>query len=275
MELQETKDKLAAEGYGLAAISYDTVPILASFAKRKNITYALLSDEKSATIRAFNILNETIPKDNPFFGVPHPVTYVVDRRGVIKSRHFEDDFRERETLASILVKEFNFKTGAAETVTTTKHLTLTASSSNQVIRGGEHITLRLDIALNPNMHVYAPGVEGYIPIDWKMDNSPAYDGLAVQFPKSKILYLKAIDEKVPVYEGQFTLARELKIAPVAKLTSLLDANRNLTVNALFTYQACDDHMCYIPQKVPVKWTLHFEPHDVQRAPDAIQHKLGP
>lgn len=272
MELQETKDKLAAEGYGLAAVSYDSVAILASFAKRKNITYPLLSDPDSTTIRAFKILNETIPKDNPFFGVPHPVTYIVDAKGIIRSRHFEDDFRERETLASILVKEFDFKTGAAETVITTKHLTLTASSSNPVIRGGEHITLRLDLVLNPKMHVYAPGVQGYIPIDWKMENSPAYDGLALQLPKAKTLYLQAIDEKVPVYDGTFTIRRELKIAPAAKLPSLLDTGRNLIVRAIFTYQACDDHMCYIPQKVPVTWTLHFEPHDVQRAPEAIQHK---
>ena len=41
---------------------------------------------------------------------------------------------------------------------------------------------------------------------------------------------------------------------------------------VFSYQACDDHMCYIPQKVPLTWKLHFEPHDTQRAPAAIQHK---
>lgn len=272
MELQETKDKLAVQGYGLAAISYDSVAILESFAKRKGITYPLLSDPKSATIRAFNILNESIPKDNPFFGVPHPVTYVVDRKGIIRSRRFEEDYRERETLASILVNQFDLKTGAAETSATTKHLRVTASSSNAVIRGGEHITLRLDVALNPNMHVYAPGVEGYIPIDWKMDNSPAYDGLAIQFPKSKILYMKAIDEKVPVFEGTFSVRRELKIADAKTLKPQLDANNDLTVHAVFSYQACDDHMCYIPQKVPLTWKLHFEPHDTQRAPAAIQHK---
>jgi hypothetical protein len=89
------------------------------------------------------------------------------------------------------------------------------------------------------------------------------------------LYLKAIDEKVPVYEGGFTLRRELKIAPVAKLKPLLDSAGNLTVAAIFSYQACDDRMCYIPQKVPVSWKLHFEPHDVERAPESVRHKLGP
>ena len=49
-------DTLRAQGLGVAAISYDPVPTLAEFASRRSITFPLLSDAGSATIKAFGIL---------------------------------------------------------------------------------------------------------------------------------------------------------------------------------------------------------------------------
>jgi hypothetical protein len=272
VELQANKENLSTQGLGLAAISYDSPAVLAHFSKRKGIEFPLLSDPDSRTIRAFGILNEAVPKDNFAFGIPNPVTYIVDANGVIVSRHFEEDYRERPTLASILSEQYDYRTGAAESETETKHLKVNASASDAVVRGGEHISLRLDVALNPKMHVYAPGVEGYIPIDWKMSPNPAASALPVKFPQAKKLYLKAIDETVVVYEGNFSLQREVAIAPAAKLQPLLDPAGNFTIEGVFRYQACDDHMCYLPQNVPVKWKLHFEAHDRERVPVELQKK---
>jgi len=41
------------------------------------------------------------------------------------------------------------------------------------------------------------------------------------------------------------------------------------------YQACDDHECYIPETVPLKWTFSFEPLDRERVPAEIQRKPKP
>ena len=75
------------------------------------------------------------------------------------------------------------------------------------------MALTLDVDLEPNMHVYAPGVEGYIPIDWKMEDSGAAQVLAPAFPRAEKLYLKAIDETVPAYRNHFRLLRDITIKP--------------------------------------------------------------
>ena len=45
-------------------MSYDSVAVLKNFSHRKHITYPLLSDPDSKTIRSFGILNETVPRDS-------------------------------------------------------------------------------------------------------------------------------------------------------------------------------------------------------------------
>jgi peroxiredoxin len=63
-ELQTRTADLAKNGIRLAAISYDAVPILADFSKRRGITFPLLSDPGSATIKRYGILNTTVPETN-------------------------------------------------------------------------------------------------------------------------------------------------------------------------------------------------------------------
>ena len=57
LELQSQSAKLQKEGLGLAAISYDSQEILAAFSQQHGITFPLLSDVGSATIKRFGILN--------------------------------------------------------------------------------------------------------------------------------------------------------------------------------------------------------------------------
>jgi hypothetical protein len=38
---------------------------------------------------------------------------------------------------------------------------------------------------------------------------------------------------------------------------------SIVVSGRLEYQACDDKVCYMPQSVPVKWTLPLKPLDRQ------------
>ena len=274
MELQAKLAEFRKQGIGVAAISYDSPAVLKDFAGRRGITFPLLSDPGSKTIRAFGILNEAVPAGTPFFGIPHPGTYMVDRGGRVTAKYFEDDYTQRYTAADILVSQFGSSAGAAHATTETKHLRLSSSASADRVRSGQRIALTLDVELKPDMHVYAPGVKGYIPIEWTMAPSEAFLAHSMVAPPSKTLHLPAIDETVSVYGGQFRLVRDITIAKDAKLKPLLDANGNFTIEGKFRYQACDDRMCYIPQTVPVKWTLHVEAHDRERVPVELQRKPG-
>lgn len=264
MELENSREQLRKQGLGLAAISYDSVAILASFAGRRGIHFPLLADPESKIIRAFGILNETVPRDNMSFGIPHPMTIVVDPKGVVLSKHFEYSIRERYTAANILSERLGVRTGAAASDIETKHLTVRASASNAIVRFGERIRLILDVELKPKMHVYAPGVQGYRPIEWTLNEAPDYKQHPMVYPPTKMLNLPAIQEIVPVYDGKFSLQREITFGKAEA--------GEIVVTGTLRYQACDDRVCYIPQSVPLQWKVRYEALDSERAPEALRHK---
>ena len=256
----------------MAGVSYDSEAVLHTFSERKGIHFPLLSDSDSKIIRELGMLNETIEKTNPFFGVPYPGSFVLDDKGVIVAKYFEDDFRQRYTAADLLMHQFGIIPEQAKTDVEGKQLKLTAAASSAVVTVGQRVALTLDIELKPNMHVYAPGVEGYIPIDWSMKQSDAGTMHEVIFPKSQMLHLPAIDETVPAYTGRFRLTRDVTIGAADKVKPLLDGSGHVTLEGALRYQACDDRVCYIPQNLPVKWTLQFQDLDRQRVPVELQHK---
>jgi peroxiredoxin len=104
-ELQTRTADLAKSGIGLAAISYDSVAILADFSRRRGITFPLLSDPGSATIKRYGILNTTVPESNQQAdGIPFPGTFVLNTQAVVTSRFFEPAYQERTTVGSIMTK---------------------------------------------------------------------------------------------------------------------------------------------------------------------------
>jgi len=263
--LQGNYQKIRSAGLGLTAISYDSPAILKSFAERQHIAFSLVSDSQSQIIRSFGILNPQPKPGTPTYGIPNPGVYVLDPQGVVTSKYFEDDYRERDTAALILMKQFGIAPDAPHTSFQAKHLSVTASASTPDARMGQHITLILDVDLPARVHVYAPGVQGYIPIDWTQTDSGAAKPEATVYPQAKRISLPVINEVVPVYEGYFRLTRDIVIGPDKVVSPLLDPAGNLTVEGTLRYQACDDQKCFLPENVPVKWTFHFDPLDRTRA----------
>jgi hypothetical protein len=263
--LQQNYNKIQAAGLSLVAISYDSPAILKTFAARKNITFPLLSDPESKAIRDYGILNDSVQQGSPQYGIPYPGIYFLDNHGIVKAKYFEDDFRERQTAAVILMREFGIEPTAKHSSITAKHVSLSTSASTETAHMGQHISLLLDINLPPRVHVYAPGVQGYIPIDWQQTDSPAAKIAAPHFPAAQTLFLEAIKEKVPVYEGHIRLTREVVFTNDKDIAPLVDKDGNLTLQGTFRYQACDDEKCFLPETVPLTWTFHFEPLDRIRA----------
>jgi hypothetical protein len=264
VELQQNLAKIRSQGLGVAAVSYDKRAVLEDFAKRRGITYPLLSDPDSAIIRAFGILNEAAPKNTPFSGIPHPGTYIVSAAGVVTAKYFEEDFRERDTASEILVRQFGIAAAADRQTIETKHLKLISSASNETVRGGQRIALVLELELKPKMHVYAPGVANYIPVEWTLTANPSIMAGAVEYPHAQVMELPAINEKVPVYTDRVRLIREILIGQTA--------SASIIIQGAFRYQACDDRQCYIPVTVPLHWKLKMEQHDRERVPAAMQRK---
>lgn len=274
--MEQEKKKFEQRGLKVAALSYDSSALLADFAKRRSITYPLLADSDSRVIRAFDILNENFPKDHAWFGVPFPGTFIIDEKGVVTAKYFEEDHRDRYTAASILAKSFQTAEGVSWTAIDTPHLRLRYAATDSIVRAGSRIELAVEVELKPRMHVYAPGVQAsYKPIVWTVEESPAWFVHASTFPKARTLHLPAIGETVPVYEGKLRLTRDLSIGQQPEVRPVLSGGGNeLVVRGAFRYQACNDRECFPPSSIPLQWTVRYEAQDSQRAPAGLQRKAG-
>src|SRR5262250_910880 len=257
----------------LAAISYDSQAILADFAKRHQIDFPLLADPDSKVIRSFNVLNAEAKGMNK--GMAHPGFFYIVGDGVIREKYFEAKYTNRFTASSVIAKLFPELTQEVSQSLEAPHLRLTLSQSDRTVVPGSRLTLIVDVELPPGVHVYSPGVKGYKPIQLVLHPSGGIEPAPSIYPGSKILYLQAIKEQVPVFEGKFRITQDVTI-PVSKVgagvRAMLGSSNTVSIAGELQYQACDATICYPPTSAPVKWEVKVEPLDLHRSPENIRHK---
>jgi len=100
VQLQADLKKFEDAGIQVVAVSYDSVDVLAKFAEEKKITFPLLSDPESKTIKAFGILNKE--GTGRAAGVPYPGTFIIDAKGVVQNKVFLDGYRQRHTTDELI-----------------------------------------------------------------------------------------------------------------------------------------------------------------------------
>jgi len=106
-----------------------------------------------------------------------------------------------------------------------------------------------------------------------MDPTPGIVLTSVNYPRAEVLYLPAIKERVPVFEGNFRISQDVKISSSAQFWGSIGKDgKILTITGKLEYQACDKTMCYLSTSVPVKWQVQVFPLDRVRAPVDIRHK---
>ena len=263
VELQGRLTEIRKDGMGLAAISYDPVPVLADFSARRGITFPLLSDPASATIKRYGLLNTTIDPTNALYGYPFPGTFIVDRQGVVTSRVFEEAYQERDTVSSILVR-LGQRVDVHATTIAGAHLTVTSYATDDVAAQGTHFSLVLDVTPGPRVHVYAPGASDYKSVAISVQPQPGLVVKAPRYPKSEDYFFKPLKEHVPVYQHPFRIVQDVTLDPSRDGTAALKDVTSLTITGRFDYQACDDKVCFTPQSVPLTWTVGVKPLDRER-----------
>jgi len=259
------------QGLKLAGISYDNTAILKDFSERKHVDFPLLSDPDSKIIRAYQVLNAEATGMQR--GMARPGFFFIDPKGVIREKYFEVNYQNRFTPNNVMEKMFPELAEGVTAKVDAPHLGLVLAQSDEIAAPGSRLSLIAEISLPSDVHVYSPGVRGYKPLE--LDVNPIEDiELASQtFPQSKILFLKAINEKVPVFEGKFRVAQDVKINSSRQYSDPLPPEgKAISITGVLKYQACDKTTCYLPTSVPVKWQVQVLSLDRQRVPDAIQHK---
>ena len=71
--------------------------------------------------------------------------------------------------------------------------------------------------------------------------------------------------------GKFRITQDVVLAVNSVLQPLLEGDKTLTIRGSLRYQACDDKICYLPETLPMEWTLKLEPLNRERVPEAIRH----
>ncbi len=273
MQLQNAKEKFEKQGLYLAGISYDSLAILKDFAKRHKIEFPLLADPNSQVIRSFDVLNAEAKGMTK--GMAHPGFFYIDESGAIREKYFEAKYTNRFTANNVIGKLFPELTEEVSQTVEAPHLRLTLSQSDRTVVPGSQITLIADIDLPPDVHVYSPAVRGYKPIQLILHSSAGIEPAPVTYPPPKTLYLEAIKEQVPVFDGNFRITQDVTVG-VSKVRdgarALFSAGKTVSIVGELRYQACDKTVCYPPASVPVTWELQIRPLDLKRSPKAIQHK---
>jgi peroxiredoxin len=264
-ELQTRTADLAKSGIALAAVSYDAVPILADFSKRRGITFPLLSDPGSATIKRYGILNTTVPETNQqSYGIPFPGTFMLNTQGVVTSRFFEQAYQERSTVGSIMARLGN-NVDVQATTLSSPQLELTSFATDRTVAPGTQFSLVLDVQPVRGVHVYAPGVTGYKPISLSVEGQPGLVTRGAQYPQSEDYHFKPLNEHVQVYQRPFRIVQDLLIDASPRAQAALKDATSMTIKGVLSYQACDDKLCFTPQSVPLTWTVTLRALDRERA----------
>ena len=266
MQLQRSLPDIQRAGLGLVAVSYDSTATLRAFANKHAITFPMLSDQGSKTIAAWGILNREATGRTA--GIPYPGTYVLDPKGVIVSRNFEEAYQERDSAASIIAALQRSSTptaGArasallgAGTELIGKYVKLRLGASDTVAAPGHRIILTLDVTPGPKIHVYAPGQSGYISIALTMNDSPDWKTVAPVFPRATP-FVDPVGERVQVFDKPFRVNQSVTLTLTPAMRQRATARETLVVAGSFEYQACDDKVCYRPETIPVQWTLSLTP----------------
>jgi len=271
IQLQAAKARFEKQGIKLAGISYDSVEILKFFSDRRKIDFPLLSDPESKIIRQYQVLNAEAVGPNA--GMSRPGYFFVDPEGVIREKFFEAKYRERLTGNTVLAKLFPELGEEVSDTVEAPHLQLRLEQSDRMAVPGNLVTLTAEVRLPPDVHVYAPGTEGYKAIKLAIDPLPDFEVRRAEYPSAKVLYLPAIKDRVPVFEGAFRIRQELKVNSMMDFSGALPPEgKKVTVKGKLEYQACDSKICFLPASVPVEWQFQIEPLDRIRAPEDIRHK---
>jgi thiol:disulfide interchange protein DsbD len=117
------------------------------------------------------------------------------------------------------------------------------------VSAGERVSLTVEMSPNPGIHVYAPGAKDYLPV--KVTLKPQADITVgkITYPKSEMVHFAALNETVPVYRKPFTLQQDVT------LKKSLKPGATVNLSGTLEFQACDDQVCFVPESVPVSWTV--------------------
>ena len=115
---------------------------------------------------------------------------------------------------------------------------------------GSTVRLALQVTIAPGYHIQSnhPRDESLIPAKLAIDAPDGITYVDVAFPPS--VEFRIADQPAAVFEGTILIGARIAVAPD-------HAPGQVDISGHFTYQACDERMCYPPRTVNANWSLEI------------------
>ena len=266
VQLQHTLDELHDTGFEVFAVSNDPVDRLADFSARQNITFDLLSDEDSAVIRSFGILNTLIEPDEGkhmrWYGIPYPGTYIIDEHGVVLDKEFHQHHARRLSGAALLHKLVDIlpepSSDAPRGVSSGDDVGLEISLADATLKLEVITLLVCRIRVASGRHLYGAGApDAFSPATLSFEGDGLRFGDPV-WPESDWMHYEALGMDVPVHGGEVVVT-----VPVTVTSSLVRLGHGLdqpevSIKATLNYQSCDELACSLPDAIHAKLKVPLE-----------------
>ncbi len=259
VELQETIPALDEADIAAYAISYDSVETIEEFAKSRGIAFPLLSDLGSQVIERLGLLNRHVRRQHEathetheprFEGVPYPMTFLLDRDGIIIDRRFNEDYRIRESVRAILAGQLGFKASAgSHHVTFCDVAAVTVVGESDRYSPFQKIWFDAEVVVAPGWHIFgSPSPSGVREFAVIPKGSDVIKPGEVMVRSEPVLrQVAGAEQPVPTHEGKVEARFSVVVTTFKKL--------EIDVTGTVDFQACNDFQCLPPQSVP--WSLRL------------------
>ena len=138
---------------------------------------------------------------------------------------------------------------------TTDHLQVATYVSDEVVTPGSEFSLVFEIIPRRGIHVYAPGDHKYKIIRVTLQPNPRLVVRPLDYPSSETYVFAPLKERVQVFQQPFKLVQRLALSTAPQHRAALAKMDTMTIRGTLDYQACDDRVCFLPQSVPVSYTV--------------------
>jgi len=257
-------------GIRVYGISYDSQEQLLAFAAQYDVTYDLLSDDDSAVIREFGILNTLISPDDPeraagrsFYGVPFPGVYVTDENGVVTEKFFHRHYATRESAGAIrdsALGEILVRHEVPAIELGTDQVQVSAFLSDTSLKFETQSTVYVRFDLEDGLHMYGrPLPEGYIASEATIPDTPGLRVGPARYPTTEPREFPELGVTLNVYGGIVDVA--IPVTPTAELFNPGNPDQpdQLVVPVSVLFQVCSETVCYTPRTEELSLSLPVGP----------------
>ncbi len=238
------------------AISYDSVEALATFARDHEITYPLLSDEGSRTIRELGMLDEDLDRHHAEFGrttrddqrgVAYPAVFLLDEQGMVRQRRFHPTYRIRDTGAGLLEAVLGVAPPAhgPDAIAQGEVVRVRAYLDSPTYRPYQQLQLTVELEVRDGWHLYTtPIPQGYVPLGVEIAPLEGLTAGEARWPAGRAFHVAGLDEEFSVLDGTVRGGIPVRFAAASARG---DGGGDLTIELTVHYQACSETACLPPR----------------------------